>query len=124
MEESILLTVKKMLGLGPDFDCYDLDIIIYINSTLATLQNIDVGPKQGFHITGDLETWSDFLTDEVLLEHAKTYIYLKTRVLFDPPSSSFVLDAINKSIEELEWRLNIRADDWAHTKEGDVEDEE
>lgn len=124
MEDSILQTIKKMLGLGPDFDCYDLDIIIYINSAFATLQNIGVGPVDGFHITGDSETWDQFLTDLVLLEHVKMYIFLKVRLLFDPPSSSFVLDALNKNIEELEWRLNIRADDWAHTKEGDEVDEE
>lgn len=123
MNDSILLTIKKMLGLNSDFDCYDLDIIIYINTAFATLQNIGVGPEKGFRITGDLDVWSQFLDDPVLLDHAKTYIYLKVKQLFDPPSSSFVLDALNKSMEELEWRLNIRADDWAHTKVGDVDEE-
>lgn len=110
MTDSILVSIKKMLGLGESFDCYDLDIIIDINAAFATLTHLGVGPKEGFKITGDLEEWSSFVTDVTQLEFVKTYIYLKTRTLFDPPSSSFVLDAMNKQISELEWRLNSLAD--------------
>lgn len=110
MDASILLTIKKLLGLSDDFDCYDLDVIIHINTAFATLTHLGVGPSSGFRITGDLETWEMFVADLTQLEMVKMYIYMKTRVLFDPPSSSFVLDAMNKSIAEYEWRLNSLAD--------------
>lgn len=114
---SILKSVKHMLGLDEMFDCYDLDIIIFINAALSTLEQIGVLKYPGYHITGDLETWGDAIREYVVLDHAKQYVYMKVKAAFDPPSSSFVLDALNKTIEELEWRLNIRVDEWAHTKE-------
>lgn len=121
---SILKSIKHMLGLDEMFDCYDLDIIIFINAALSTLEQIGVLKYPGFHITGDLETWGDAIREYVVLDHVKQYVYMKVRVAFDPPSSSFVLDALNKTIEELEWRLNIRVDEWAHTKVEVVKDEE
>ena len=110
MDASILRPIKKLLGVSDDFDCYDFDVIIHINSAFATLTHLGVGPSSGFRITGDLERWEDFVEDITQLEMIKTYVYMKVRRLFDPPSSSFVLDAMDKSIAEYEWRLNSLAD--------------
>lgn len=108
----ILFTIKKMLGLDPDYKAYDTDIIIYINSALMTLSQLGVGPQYGYQITGDTDTWEDFLgEDETKLSAVKTYIYLKTRLTFDPPANSFVVSAIENQLKELEWRLNVRTEE-------------
>lgn len=107
--DSILFTIKKMLGIESDYDVFDVDIIVYINSAFMTLHQLGVGPTKCFSITGKDETWHDFLGEHTDLETVKTYVYLKTRLLFDPPSSSFVVDHMNKVVAECEWRLNIQA---------------
>lgn len=107
MEESILITIKKMLGLESDYEAFDTDVIIAINSALMALGQIG-GCKPGFMITGYDETWADMLGDSKHLETAKLYIYLKTKVAFDPPSSSFVLSSFENQIKEMEWRLNVQ----------------
>lgn len=110
MEESILRTIKKMLGLPTDdFGQFDTDLIVHINSIFNTLTQLGVGPASGFTITGLDEVWSDFVTDQ-RLDMVKSYVYLKTRLAFDPPSSSSVLEAFNKQIAEYEWRLNVAVD--------------
>lgn len=111
MNDSILTSIKKLLGIGEDYEHFDTDIIIHINTVIMILNQMGVGAVN-FHITGKGETWSDFLgTDNTILEMAKTYIYLKVRLIFDPPSTGGgVLDAINNTIEELEWRLNSEVD--------------
>lgn len=110
MEESILMTIKKMLGLEAGYSPFDTDIIVLINSALMTLTQADVGPKEGFKITGMSESWSDFLTNEVMLEAAKQYIYMKVKMIFDPPSSSIVMDALKTQSEEFLWRLIAQAE--------------
>ena len=110
MEESILMTIKKMLGLEAGYSPFDTDIIVLINSALMTLTQADVGPKEGFKITGMAESWSDFLTNEVMLEAAKQYIYMKVKMIFDPPSSSIVMDALKTQSEEFLWRLIAQAE--------------
>ena len=110
MEESILMTIKKMLGLEPDYTPFDVDIIVMINSALMTLTQADVGPKEGFRINGGEEIWSDFLTNEVMLEGAKQYIYMKVKMVFDPPSSSIVMDALKSQSDEYLWRLIAQAE--------------
>lgn len=110
MDESILITIKKMLGLEPDYSPFNTDIIIHINSVFMILRQLGVGPENGFSITGTDETWSDYLEDISLLEAVKSYIYLKVRIIFDPPSSSSVMDAMQKQIAEYEWRLNVQVD--------------
>ena len=110
MDNSILSTIKKMLGLDADYDAFDTDIIIHINSALMNLMQMGVGPSTGFSINGDFETWHHFLGEATDLEGVKTYVYLKTRLAFDPPSTSFVLEAANKMLSELEWRLNVQVD--------------
>lgn len=110
MEESILNTIKKMLGIEEDYDVFDTDIIVNINSAFMVLTQIGVGPKNGYSISGESENWTSFLGDETKFEAVKTYIYLKVKTVFDPPTSSSVLESINKTISELEWRLNVNAE--------------
>lgn len=111
MDDSILNTIKKMLGPDSDYDVFDTDIIIHINSALSTLTQIGVGPSTGFRITGPEETWSDFIGYGVNdLESIKTYVYLKVKMLFDPPASSFVMKAMEDNCKEIEWRLNVATD--------------
>ena len=102
--DSILLTIKKMLGLVDDYTVFDTDIIIHINSVLSALQQMGIGAV-GFSITGDEEQWNDFLADDSLnLSMVKSYVYMRVRLLFDPPSSGTVIEAYNKAISEFEWR--------------------
>lgn len=110
MDESILRDIKKMLGLDLDYDPYNADVIVLINSALMVLCQLGVGPKKGFSIVDYQAKWSDFLVNDVNLEAAKQYIYLKVRIVFDPPSSSAVLTSYEKQIQELEWRLNVQAE--------------
>ena len=107
---SILTTIKKMLGIDSTYDAFDVDVIINVNSALMVLAQLGVGPSTGFHITGATETWSSFLLDDTTVEAVKTYIYLKVRLIFDPPASSFVLTAIQEQIKEFEWRLMVKED--------------
>ena len=116
MEESILISIKKLLGITKDDTDFDTDIIIHINSVLAVLSQLGVGPMKGYSISGQSETWSDFLKDDKLFNDVKTYIYLRVKLVFDPPSSSTVIDAFNRTISELEWRIKVSAEE----KEGDA----
>ncbi len=109
MTESILLTVKKMLGIAEEYHAFDLDLIIDINSVFLTLNQLGVGPESPFQITGDSEVWSGFANPKEV-PGIQTYVYLKTRLLFDPPTNSFLVTAIEKQIAELEWRLNVQVD--------------
>ena len=113
MNESILTSIKKLLGITEDYTYFDTDIIIHINTVIMILLQMGVG-TEGFHITGKTEVWSDFIGDDTMLEMAKTYIYLKVRLIFDPPQGGGVMDAIENTISELEWRLNSEVD--YHTK--------
>lgn len=108
--EGILNQVKKMLGLEAEYTAFDTDIIININSALMSLHQMGVGPTECFLIEGSSEEWSDFLGTSRDLEPVKLYLYLKTRLAFDPPSSSAAIDAIGRQISELEWRLTLQAE--------------
>lgn len=108
--ESILTSIKKLIGFDKEYTHFDQDLIMLINTTFATLRQIGIGPSNGFVIKDETTTWSDYLGDTLLLETVKTYIHLKARLIFDPPSSSFVLEAIKESIKEYEWRLNVTAE--------------
>lgn len=108
--ESILTSIKKLLGIEEDYEHFDQDIIIHINSTLMILTQLGVGPSRGFMIYDKKSLWSDFLTNDAEIEAVKTYTYLKVKLLFDPPLSSSVIESINRSISELEWRINIIVD--------------
>jgi hypothetical protein len=108
--ESILTTIKKLLGYDEDYTQFDPDIIIYINMALLSANQIGVGPAQGFTISDKNKTWSDFIGDREDIDAVKTYIYLKVRLIFDPPSNSYLVDLIKHEIDELEWRLNSQVD--------------
>lgn len=107
MNESILTSIKKLLGITEDYSQFDADIIMHINSVFSTLMQIGIGPKSGFAITGEQETWNDFIGDNKKQQSVISYVYLKVRLLFDPPSSSVLVSAINEQIKEFEWRLSI-----------------
>lgn len=111
MSESILDTIKIMLGLEKDYDAFDIEIVTYINSALFTLSQLGVGPEAGFSITGPDEIWSNFIDEKSNLIAVQTYIKLKVQLLFDSPSNSFAVDAINKQIDELTWRLCLEAEE-------------
>lgn len=106
--ESVLNTTKKMLGIAADYDHFDSDIIVHINSVFMTLNQLGIGPEEPAHISSDLETWSSVLGEIKNVEAVKTYVYLKVRLLFDPPTSTAVLEAMNKQAAEYEWRLTIQ----------------
>ena len=108
--DSILDTIKKLLGPGQEQTHFDQDIIIHINTAIIHLTDIGVGPKAGFSIKSSEEVWSDFIVDIKQFEAVKTYIYLKVKLIFDPPLSSSVIELFEKQIREIEWRLNSRVD--------------
>ena len=99
-----------MLGIDALCDQFDTDIIIHINSALMVLNQLGVGPSEGFAITSNSETWNDFLKGNQMIESVKTYVFLKVRLVFDPPQASSLIEAINRQINELEWRLNVAVD--------------
>ena len=110
MNESILTSIKKLLGIAEDYTNFDTDIIIHINSALMILNQLGLGPEEGFRIEDEFAVWSDFIEDEQYLDGAKTYIYLKVKLVFDPPLSGTVMEALKESIKEYEWRLNVKAE--------------
>jgi len=111
MTDSILDSTKKTLNVPADYDNFDPDIIMHINSVFSTLNQLGVGPQEGFMITDDTAVWNTFLGGDPRLNNVKTYIYLRVRLLFDPPGTSFVLEAIKEQIKELEWRINAQRED-------------
>lgn len=108
MEHSILTSIKKLLGIEEDYEYFDQDILLYVNSAIMVLAQLGIGSDDGFVCDSKSTTWSDFLGDFSDIEGVKTFIYLKTRLIFDPPQNSFLITAIEKQIEELTWRLNVR----------------
>lgn len=113
MDESILNTIKKMIGIPEYDDHFDLDLIIHINSALFTLCQIGIGPSIGYSIQDETDEWEDFLVepfDSNKYESVKTYVYISVRLVFDPPQSSTAVEALNRRLSELEWRLNVKSD--------------
>lgn len=117
--ESILLSIKKMLGMDADYNAFDADIIININSVLMILAQLGVGPSVPFYISGEGETWSDFLGDDKRIELVKSYMYLKVRLIFDPPTTGVLHEAMERQIQEFEWRLLVQADENKPSEGGD-----
>lgn len=108
--ESILTSVKKLLGIDESYTHFDPDLIMHINSVFSVLTQIGVGPANGFSITGKNETWSDFIgKDSNRFSLVKSYMHLKVKLLFDPPLSSAAIESINRQIGEFEWRLSVAA---------------
>lgn len=111
MEESILTSIKKLIGMTEEYEQFDMDIIIHINSVFMILRQLGVGPTNGFSIKSKEDKWTDFLpADDPNAEGVKTYMYLKTKLVFDPPSSSIIKECMKQMIDELEWRLHTEAD--------------
>lgn len=108
--ESILTSIKKLLGIGEDYNHFDADIIMHINSVFAVLTQLGVGPSEGFSIEDDTSTWNEFLPDDPRLNTVKSYMYMKVKLLFDPPSGSTHAEAMNRVIDEFEWRLTVTSD--------------
>ena len=111
--DSIVTSIKKLLGITEEYKHFDDDLIMHINTVLMVLTQLGVGPVDGFLIEDDSAEWGDFLDDLTQLQAVKTYIYLKVKLVFDPPLSSAVMESMNRMISELEWRLNVAAEDLA-----------
>lgn len=105
--DSILQSIKKLLGMDASYEAFDADIIMHINTAFAVLKQLGVGPPNGFSITDGSAVWSDYTTDDAFNEAVKTYIYLKVKLIFDPPSSGAAVETIKEVIKELEFRLNV-----------------
>lgn len=109
METSILKSIKKLLGIPADVTQFDADLMTHINSVFATLTQLGVGPPNGFIIDDDLDAWNQFITDSSKWSFIKSYVYLKVKLLFDPPINASVIESINRQISELEWRIYMEA---------------
>lgn len=109
-KDSILESVKKALGLTEEYAVFDPEIIMYINSTFSTLTQLGVGPEEGFAIEDNTSKWDTFLQGDKRLNSVKSYMYLKVRLIFDPPATSYLISAFEKQAQELEWRLNVKVD--------------
>lgn len=110
--DSILVSIKKLLGIDSTSTDFDSELIVHINTVFAILNQLGVG-SEAFSISGPVEKWSTFINSTELsskLNDVKTYVYLKVKLLFDPPSSSVQMESINRLVSELEWRLNVLAD--------------
>lgn len=108
--ESILTSIKKLLGIEADYEIFDADIIMHINSVFMDLNQLGVGPEDGFFIEDDTSVWTDFVPKVGQLEAIKSYIFLRVKLLFDPPASSSVIESYNRQIEKMEFRLNMAAE--------------
>lgn len=107
--ESILTSVKRVLGIAKDYTQFDDELILHINSVFLILNQLGVGPEEPFSISDETAIWEDFFST-TSLELVKSYMYLKVKLLFDPPLSSSVIEASNRMISEFEWRLNVAVD--------------
>lgn len=110
--ESILTSIKKLLGITEEYDHFDQDIIMHINSVFMVLTQIGVGPSEGFSIKDKSATWADFIQNntKIKAEWLQSYVYMKVKLMFDPPLGSVVMESMNRSISELEWRLYMAAE--------------
>lgn len=115
--ESILTSIKKMLGIDESYTHFDADLIMHINSVFATLTQLGAGPEKGFSINDEDVKWSEFITDETILGFVKSYMHLKVKLLFDPPLSSAVIESMNKMISEFEWRITTEVENKKITEE-------
>lgn len=115
MEPSILKSTKKILGVGEADTSFDVDIMTHINSVLAVLTQVGIGPNNGYMIEDDTATWDAFIDTDPRLNLVKTYLYLRVRLMFDPPGTSYAIDAMEKQIAEFEWRLNVMREEESWT---------
>lgn len=108
--DSILTSIKKLLGIAEEYTHFDNDIIMHINSVFMVLTQLGVGPSEGFSIAGADETWDEYITKGQNISTVKSYMYIKVRLLFDPPTSSAVMESMTRMANEFEWRLNVAVD--------------
>jgi hypothetical protein len=108
--DSILTSIKKKLGMEEEDINFDDEVIIEINTAFVDLNRLGVGPVEGFTISDKTTLWTDYIGTDKRLENVKTYIYLQAKLVFDPPTTSFLVDAINRKIEKLEWCINNYVD--------------
>jgi hypothetical protein len=108
--DSILTSIKKLLGIDDEYTHFDDDIIIYINSILAVLTQLGVGPSTGYSITGSTETWADFLGERIAIGTVQSYVYLRVRLLFDPPMAAAAIESMKRIADEFEFRIHVSAD--------------
>lgn len=111
---SILDTTKKILQVDPDYTVFDIDIITHINSVFFTLQQLGLGPTNGFMIEDNAKLWSEYTLGDNALNAVKTYMYMRVRLMFDPPATSFAIEALIKQVLEMEWRLNVHREGEEH----------
>jgi hypothetical protein len=111
MEQSILISTKKILGIAEDYAVFDPDIITHINTAFSTLTQLGVGPAEGFMIEDETAVWTDFVSDDHQYNSVKSYVFLRVRLLFDPPTTSYLITALEKQLQELEWRLNVHREE-------------
>lgn len=107
--ESILETIKKMLGIDPSLTVFDFEIMAHINSSFMTLHQLGVGPEEGFVITGIESKWNSFI-DSVKLNAVIQYLHYSVKLAFDPPATSYAINSMEKMLEELKWRLNVQVE--------------
>lgn len=126
MEQSILTSTKKILGIAADYTAFDLDIVTHINAVFSTLTQLGVGPAEGFMIEDAEDVWYDFIDNDPQLNAVKSYVFLKVRQLFDPPTTSYLIAAMEKQIQEFEWRLNTgrESTEWVDPDPAPVVDDE
>lgn len=111
MNDGILDTTKKILGISPEYDAFDIDIIMHINTVFSTLHQLGVGPVTPFIITDNTDVWSSFTGTNTAIESVKSYVWAKVRLSFDPPTTSFGIEALERLCKELEWRLNVQSEE-------------
>lgn len=116
---SILQSIKKLLGVASDYIVFDNDIIIHINTVFAILNQLNIGPADGFFITGPTEEWETYITKNNL-KMVETFVYLKVKLIFDPPASTAVIESINRTLSELEFRLYVEGDPVIPPEGGDI----
>ena len=119
--ESILTSITKLLGIAEDYNQFDQDLIMHINSVFSILNQLGVGPSEGFSISDSFAVWDDFIPDNQKQNLVKSYMFLKVKLLFDPPLTSAVIESINRQISECEWRLNVIAETKEETEGGGIE---
>ena len=110
MQDSILMTMRKLVCGNPYADHFDTDLLVHINACFSILNQLGVGPENGFVVTDETQSWSSYIADNYILNMVKTYVTLKVKKIFDPPLTSSVLEAMDKEISQLEWRLNVAVD--------------
>lgn len=124
-DDSILTSVKKVLGIPSDYDHFDRDILLHLNTVMSILNQLGVGPEKGFIVEDDSTIWSDLFDGDIdtnKMMYVKSYVCLRVRLLFDPPTSSGAIDAMERQMRELEWRITVTRDPRDNSEEGTVDD--